>query len=161
MVKKFKAELLARTKEYANKYELLKNMDLKLATVLDPKYKHLTFLNKPSEKSKWYKEVKAYMNNEVCIEESDEENATEAVGPRRRLGSGFSDPGDIGLPETINEEFDAYLTRPKSTVAAFYGNTDNAKCFPRLTAFAASVFIILATSVPCERLFSHCSFQVC
>ena len=84
-----------------------------------------------------------------------------SVGPRTRLGSGFSGPGDIGLPEGIDEEFESYLTRPKSTVAAFYGNTDNAKCFPRLTALAASVFIIPATSVPCERLFSHCSFQVC
>jgi hypothetical protein len=161
LVKKFKAELLARTDEYANKYELLKNMDLKLATVLDPKYKHLSFLNKQTDKNKWYKEVKAYMNNEVCIEESDEENASEAVGLRRRLGSGFSDPGYIGLPEGIDEEFESYLTRRKSTVADFYGNTDNAKFFPRLTALAASVFIIPATSVPCERLFSHFFFQVC
>ena len=99
MVKKFKAELLARTDEYVNKYELLENMDLKLATVLDSKYKHLSFLNKQTEKTKWYKEVKAYMNNEVCVEESNEENASEAVGPRKRIGSGFSDPGDIGLPD--------------------------------------------------------------
>ena len=59
------------------------------------------------------------MTNEALIE-SDED-----LSPRRRLGSSFSDPGDIGMSEGINQRFEAYLVRPQSTVVAFYGSADN------------------------------------
>ena len=58
----------------------------------------------------------------------------------------------------MNGEFEAYLLKAKSTIVDFY--KVHGKLFKRLSVAAEKLFFIPATSVACERLFSHSSFQV-
>ena len=55
-------------------------------------------------------------------------------------------------------EFESYLLKPKSTIMDFY--KVHGKLFKRLIMAAEKFLFIPATSVACERLFSHSSFQV-
>ena len=55
--------------------------------------------------------MKALINNQTVVL-----NYEEGVVTRNRLGSRFSDPGDIGLPEDLDQELEAYLARQKSNI---------------------------------------------
>ena len=54
MISEFKRELLNRINEYCDKYEIFDSDILKTCTVLDPKYKRLSFIDSDKEKKKWY-----------------------------------------------------------------------------------------------------------
>jgi hypothetical protein len=55
MVKDFKNELMKQVDAYFQKYCIIENPELITATVLDPRYKRLTFLNSDKDRKAWYK----------------------------------------------------------------------------------------------------------
>ena len=54
LVQDFKAEILKQIEEYCAKYDICENDELKTATVLDPRFKKLTFLTNDKTRKTWY-----------------------------------------------------------------------------------------------------------
>ena len=55
MVKDFRNELMKQVDVYCQKYCIIENHELITATVLDPRYKRLTFLSSDKDRNSWYK----------------------------------------------------------------------------------------------------------
>lgn len=65
---------------------------------------------------------------------------------------------EINLSKTKGEELKNFLKLPHMTVETFL--TKYSASYPRVADFILQTLCIPATSVPCERLFSHAEFQV-
>ncbi len=54
LVQDFKDEILKQIDEYCTKYDIYENDELITATVLDPRFKKLTFLSNDKTRKTWY-----------------------------------------------------------------------------------------------------------
>ena len=136
--------------KYLPKYSSLEAEFLQTSTVLDPKYKKLSFLEDK-------KEIKKYYSSAVdSIKSLDFENEDESV-----LNSSldFSDPeDDQKVFSSIKQELDQYVSYPKGAVEEFYKM--HSDVFSKISRAAKYHLITPVTSVPSERVFSHAQFQV-
>ena len=137
--------------DYLTKYILFDLDLLRTCTVLDPKYKKLTFFNDKREMAKYYSSAGKTITdlNLDAIEKLND--STSSIN--------LSDPDDdeTSFPN-IKKEIERYVSFPKGSISKFYAQHE--PLFSRL-AQACKLFLITpATSVPTERLFSHAEFQV-
>jgi hypothetical protein len=65
---------------------------------------------------------------------------------------------DNSSPKTLPQEIKSFIEMPKADVTTFY--TRNSHNYTHLSQVVPLILSIPATSVPCERLFSHAGFQV-
>ena len=136
--------------KYLPKYSSLEAEFLQTSTVLDPKYKKLSFLEDK-------KEIKKYYSSAVdSIKSLDFENEDESV-----LNSSldFSDPeDDQKVFSSIKQELDQYVSYPKGVLEEFYKK--HSDVLSKISRAAKYHLITPATSVSSEKAFSHAQFQV-
>ena len=145
---------------YFIKYNLndTENTDLITATILDPLYKELSFVPSSVSLSSYHsavaKQIETQTKN-LVIQTSKE------PGREKKDKLSFRDlagKGQTTLTASL-KELKIYLSIPAGgNFTKFYQSFG--ATYPRL-AFAALKFLLPpATSVPVERVFSHCAFQV-
>lgn len=145
-----------------------KNSHLLACTLLDPRYKDLECVGRG--KNTIYKSITEAINKssvldhiEVCDEEFDEDNDQ---NDRKKLVNKF-----LRLSETShnNSQSKKFIDEIKEYVSIQFPWKENPiqefynlyeKQFNRLAKAASFFLSVPATSVPCERLFSQCEFQV-
>ena len=150
-IKNFKKELNKTMKFYFKKYNLIENDELITATVIDPQYKKLSFIEETSKKKSFYKIAAETIKAQNYETESNESCVDDFLY--------FSDPDeDEANFTTPLKEINSFVLYPKDTVEKLY--KANKKKFTRLSQAVEKFLLAPATSVPSERLFSHASFQV-
>ena len=121
---------------------------LKTCTVLDPKYKKLSFLNDKRELTKYYSTA-AKKVNELNLEIDRFNESTSSI----TLSYPEDDVKDF---PNIKKRIEKYVSFPKDFISKFYSKYGS--LFARLGEAAKFYLITPATSVPTERLFSHAQY---
>ena len=145
---------------YFYKYNMTEeNSRLILATIVDPKYKRLSFLDDDADVNKYYNFAAKEMDrifgaNLVVIS-----NENDIVHKTEETEHGFfSDEDDATTEKTTLKEIKKYILHPNLNASKFY--EEYGKNFHRMQKVAQAYLFSPATSVPVERIFSHASFQV-
>jgi hypothetical protein len=161
MVKDIKAELRHQLDHYFVKYKFTESDELKAATTLDPIYKSLNFFNTKPDEKKVYRKAAAELVKKLDRDPAPAAANNDEEEPRDDDFDMFFLGEKEPLPFTggsYAEEVDKFCARDPGSFTAFFGA--NHREFARLGRAACEVLCVPATSVPCERLFSHAEFQV-
>ena len=143
---------------YFYKYDLSEeNGGLIAATILDPRFKQLKFLDKDAD-------IKAYYKFATDVIEQKFPEFARALDSRdgnleKKKKHFLSDDEEkpTNYKNTL-KEIQKYATYPKLWPEDFY--PQYGYIFKRLDKASKSFLLSPATSVPVERVFSHASFQV-
>ena len=133
---------------------------LKTATVCDPRHKRLSFLLKHERP-----QVYDHLKNLVKIKENSA-NIELSSAPTQAKRSRYepeSDESDEESCSNLQSDVDGYLALPRAedetdVLKWWAGNNGR---FPYLPLIARELLSAPATSVPCERLFSHSGYSIC
>ena len=144
--------------EYFYKYNMTEeNADLIISTIVDPKFKKLSFLDDDADPNKYYKFAAQQIDKKFTIIPSvNAEISQKKVTKENFLSDDEDDDGSKA--RTTLQEIKKYISHPKMSASKFF--EEYGKTFQRLQAAAQFFLISPATSVPVERIFSHASFQV-
>ena len=137
---------------YFIKYDKAENESLITSTVLDPSYKKLSFLKKNPKKVNEYYSIAAehIKQQKIALDEKEDKENKDIK---------LSDSDDEQkICKNAKQEIAKYVSMDQMPLSLFYKM--HSDCLPRLSKCVQIFLLSPATSVPCERLFSHASFQV-
>ena len=136
---------------YFVKYDKADNENLITATVIDPRYKKLSFLKNDTKKQQYQSKAAEVIKNQGLVLEIIEEKEN------RKLSLSDSEEEKNSFTTPL-KEIKKFCNYPRMEIGEFYQKYSD--CFPRLAKCVEIFLLSPATSVPCERVFSHASFQV-
>ena len=129
------------------------------ATILDPMYKKLSFLKEDPELKVSYQNIAAQRIKDQDKDLSMIQIETKKIANQQKVKFSESESEEnVKCFSTALKEIKAYVKYEKNKITNFYQK--HSETFPRLSQCVELFLLSPATSVPCERLFSHASFQV-
>ena len=158
-IKAAKKEFKVQMDAYFIKYNLndSANTDLITATLLDPMYKGLSFVPENVNLNTYHSAAAKQIEDQtkhLTIKQTEPAKTKSGLSFKDLAGKGTS------ALTTSLKELKAYLSVPAGgSFSTFFQNFGTS--YPRLAYAAVKFLLPPATSVPVERVFSHCSFQVC
>ena len=157
-VKELKTELFKQMNEYFYKYNMTEeNAALIISTIVDPKFKKLSFLDEDADPNKYYKFAAKQIGKKFAIIPTVNAEISQKKVTKENFLSDDEYDSDSKTKTTL-QEIKKYISHPKMSASKFF--EEYGKTFQRLQVAAQFYLISPATSVPVERIFSHASFQV-
>jgi len=129
-----------------------KNVYSMLASICDPRFKDLSFVNSKNARDSTKKMFKDFVSATKPAENNPE--VSQELPPKKRIKDTFWETFDA--PSTTTEELTQYLSRvqiPRQSNPLSWWR-DSSHLFPRVAAVVRTLLCAPATSVPSERIFS-------